>query len=208
MKIAFIHYHLKTGGVTTVLKQQLHAVSSQWETLVLTGLPPETPFPARIVHIPELGYSSEYRHEIDPDDVAQTILKAIERIFEDSCDVLHVHNPTLAKNRHFIKILKALQKRGANLLLQIHDFAEDGRPHAYFAEDYPADCHYGVINGRDYELLLNAGLKGRWTASACERRQSWQSDTAGSPAQTPGVVSRKSHTAQKYRRSHLMVAFF
>ncbi len=159
MKIAFIHYHLKTGGVTTVLKQQLDAVSSQWETLVLTGLPPETPFPARIVHIPELGYSSEYRHEIDPDDVAQTVLKTIERIFEGSCDVLHVHNPTLAKNRHFIKILKALQKRGANLLLQIHDFAEDGRPHAYFAEDYPADCHYGVINGRDYELLLNAGLK-------------------------------------------------
>ena len=110
MKIAFIHYHLKTGGVTTVLKQQLDAVSSQWETLVLTGLPPETPFPARIVHIPELGYSSEYRHEIDPDDVAQTILKAIERIFEDSCDVLHVHNPTLAKNRHFIKILRPYRK--------------------------------------------------------------------------------------------------
>ena len=159
MKIAFIHYHLKTGGVTTVLKQQLDAVSPQWETLVLTGLPPQTPFPARIVHIPELGYSSEYRHEFDPDDVAQMILKAIEQTFEDSCDVLHVHNPTLAKNRHFIKILKALQKRGANLLLQIHDFAEDGRPHVNFAEDYPADCHYGVINGRDYEMLLNAGLK-------------------------------------------------
>jgi len=159
MKIAFIHYHLKTGGVTTVLKQQLDAVSPQWETLVLTGLPPPTPFPVRIVHIPELGYSSEYRQEFDPDDVAQTILKAIEQTFEDSCDVLHVHNPTLAKNRHFIKILKALQKRSANLLLQIHDFAEDGRPHAYFAEDYPADCHYGVINGRDYDMLLKAGLK-------------------------------------------------
>ena len=50
---------------------------------------------------------------------------------------------------------------GANLLLQIHDFAEDGRPHAYFTEAYPADCHYGVINGRDYRILRDAGLKSR-----------------------------------------------
>ena len=26
MKIAFMHYHLKTGGVTTVIKQQLEAL--------------------------------------------------------------------------------------------------------------------------------------------------------------------------------------
>ena len=43
--------------------------------------------------------------------------------------------------------------------MQIHDFAEDGRPLAYFAEDYPANCHYGVINMRDYETMLKAGLK-------------------------------------------------
>ena len=140
MKIAFIHYHLKTGGVTTVFKQQLDAVAPQWETLVLTGLPPEMPFPARIVHIPELCYSSEYRHEFDPDDVAQMILKAIERTFDDSCDVLHVHNPTLAKNRHFIKILKALQKRGANLLLQIHDFSLQDKYH------YPKNRFYTYHN--------------------------------------------------------------
>jgi hypothetical protein len=58
-----------------------------------------------------------------------------------------------------IKILKSLQKRGVNLFLQIHDFAEDGRPFDYFADEYPADCHNGVINQRDYEILLAAGLK-------------------------------------------------
>jgi hypothetical protein len=73
--------------------------------------------------------------------------------------VLHVHNPTLAKNQYLLSILKKLQQNGLNLLLQIHDFAEDGRPLAYFHESYPPDCHYSVINQRDYQILLKAGLK-------------------------------------------------
>jgi hypothetical protein len=159
MKIAFLHYHLKTGGVTTVLKHQLAAIGKKWQTLVLSGLAPETPFPADFVHIPELGYSSQFKNKIDPDDVAETIINAIRHKFRGSCDVLHVHNPTLAKNIRFLEILKSLQKRGLNLFLQIHDFAEDGRPFDYFADEYPADCHYGVINQRDYDILLAAGLQ-------------------------------------------------
>ena len=159
MKIAFMHYHLKTGGVTTVLKQQLNAIGKKWQTLVLTGLPPETPFPANFVHIPELGYSSQYKKQIDPDNVADSIINAICNTFNGPCDVLHVHNPTLAKNKHFLKILKSLQNSGVNLFLQIHDFAEDGRPFDYFADEYPSDCHYGVINQRDYDILLVAGLQ-------------------------------------------------
>jgi len=154
-----MHYHLKTGGVTTVLKQQLNAIGKKWQTLVLTGLPPETSFPADFVHIPELGYSSQHKKPFDPDDVAESIINAICNKFNGRCDVLHVHNPTLAKNKHFLKILKSLQKKGLNLFLQIHDFAEDGRPSAYFADEYPSNCHYGVINQRDYDILLAAGLK-------------------------------------------------
>ncbi|MGB5984142.1 MAG: hypothetical protein WBG37_02475, partial [Desulfobacterales bacterium] len=75
------------------------------------------------------------------------------------CDLLHVHNPTLAKNRDFLGVLKILQQQGVRLFLQIHDFAEDGRPRHYFEEDYPENCHYGVINSRDYGLLRAAGLK-------------------------------------------------
>ena len=159
MKIAFLHYHLKTGGVTTVLKEQLVAIGEKRHTLVLTGLPPEMPFPADFVHIPELGYSRQVKKKVDPEDVAETIINAIRHKFNGACDVLHVHNPTLAKNKRFLEILKYLQKRGVNLFLQIHDFAEDGRPFDYFADEYPADCHYGVINQRDYDILINAGLK-------------------------------------------------
>ncbi len=159
MRIAFIHYHLKTGGVTTVLKQQLDALSDDWQTLVLTGDLPQAPFPAPVVCIPELAYTSQETGRFDPDDVARAILEAIHSSFKGPCDILHVHNPTLAKNHQFLKIIKALQKKGVNLLLQIHDFAEDGRPRAYFGETYPADCHYSVINRRDYRILRNAGLK-------------------------------------------------
>ena len=158
MKIAYMHYHLKTGGVTTVLKQQLSAVAGLVDPLIITGNLPDTALNADTVHIPEIGYSSDYQGPVEPFEVARSILKAIQSRFGGPCDVLHVHNPTLAKNRYLLSILKILQQNGLNLLLQIHDFAEDGRPLAYFHESYPADCHYGVINKRDYQILLKAGL--------------------------------------------------
>jgi hypothetical protein len=158
MKIAFIHYHLKTGGVTTVLNQQLAAVARSNEALVLTGDPAETRLPADLVHLPELAYSSEYKGVFNAKDVARKILNAMRDRFSGPCDVLHIHNPTLAKNTQFLEIIRFLQNEGVNLLLQIHDFAEDGRPLAYFTDEYPADCHYGVINKRDYDILLKAGL--------------------------------------------------
>ena len=59
MKIAFIHYHLKTGGVTTVLKQQVEAIREECEVLVLSGELPGESFPADSVYIPGLGYDSQ-----------------------------------------------------------------------------------------------------------------------------------------------------
>jgi len=154
-----MHYHLKTGGVTTVLKQQVSAGARQTEQLVITGHPPRTPWEAETVHIPEINYSADYKGTFKPVDVAREIIKVIHSKFNGPCDILHVHNPTLAKNQHFLTILKLLQQEGLNLLLQIHDFAEDGRPFAYSADTYPADCHYSVINQRDYHILLKSGLK-------------------------------------------------
>jgi len=159
MNIAFVHYHLKTGGVTTVLRQQIEAVHAGNRVLVLTGSPPEPAFPAPIAAIKGLGYDNPSRAAPPPEKVAESMIKAIHAHFGGNCHVLHVHNPTLAKNTHFLKILQLLQQEKLNLLLQIHDFAEDGRPQSFFNEAYVSDCHYGVINSRDYELLQKAGLK-------------------------------------------------
>ena len=126
--------------------------------LVITGEKPESAFPVDTVHIPQLAYSTIYRESINPDNVAQAVINAIQTRFNGRADILHVHNPILAKNTYFLKILNALQEKDVPLFLQIHDFAEDGRPHSYFAEDYPKDCHYSVVNSRDYHFLLKSGL--------------------------------------------------
>ncbi|MCP4104953.1 MAG: glycosyltransferase family 4 protein [Desulfobacteraceae bacterium] len=159
MKTAFIHYHMKTGGVATVIKQQAQALKDVCDTLVMAGEIPETPFPFDTVQIPGLGYDKQGIEPDDPDDVANRIVKAIFSKWKHGCDVLHVHNATLAKSKNFLKILKTLQKNNIRIFVQIHDFAEDGRPLAYFPDEYLADCHYGAINSRDYNILLKAGLK-------------------------------------------------
>jgi hypothetical protein len=159
MKIAFIHYHLKTGGVTTVLKQQIKAIQNSCDTFVLTGSDQKPSFPVDSAFIPGLGYDRSSQIKPPPNVVAESIINAIFAKFGSKCDVLHVHNPTLAKNTDFLNILKELQIKNLNLFLQIHDFAEDGRPKVYFFDQYLSDCHYGVINSRDYDILLKAGLK-------------------------------------------------
>jgi hypothetical protein len=159
MKIAFVHYHLKTGGVTTCLKHQVEALKNDCDMCVITAEMAKTDFPAAMIHIPQLAYSADYPHAFEPEEVAEQMVRSIQSHFNGPCDIVHVHNPILAKNKKFLKILKVLQERGLSLFLQIHDFAEDGRPQSYFSEDYPADCHYSVVNSRDYRILLKSGLK-------------------------------------------------
>jgi glycosyltransferase involved in cell wall biosynthesis len=159
MKITFMHYHLKPGGVTSCLKQQVHALKDDCDVLVITGEAPNDAFPADTIIIPELAYSTHYAKPFHARDVAETIIDAIQTRFNGPCDILHVHNPMLAKNKKLLQILKTVQKRGVCLLLQVHDFAEDGRPQSYYGEDYPQDCHYSVVNSRDYNILLRSGLK-------------------------------------------------
>ena len=158
MKIVFIHYHLKIGGVTTVIQQQIDSIKEDCQVLVLTGELPKGRFPTDIIHIPGLGYTQANDIPLDPESVAESVQDAITHRWPEGCDLIHVHNPTLAKNIHFLNILKALQKRNFKLFLQIHDFAEDGRPAAYFEDEYVSDCHYGVINSRDYRILEKSGL--------------------------------------------------
>ncbi len=158
MKIAILHYHLKTGGVTTVLKRQISALRGNCEVLVLTGEQAGTVLPCRVVEIPGLGYELPCTPSPAADVTAERVLKALSEVWPGGCDVLHIHNPTLAKNRNFIRCIKRLQASGVNLFLHIHDFAEDGRPDSYSLESYPVDCHYGVINTRDRRIVVKAGL--------------------------------------------------
>ncbi len=162
MKIAVIHYHLQPGGVTTVIMRQIRAVCGHNDFLVITGESfREGDFPAETACLPEIGYDTPGGPAcVQPELAAEKITAAIRRKWPQGCDLIHVHNPFLAKNRAFLQILQALQNRGETLFLQLHDLAEDGRPDHYFAETpYPADCHFGVINSRDRDILIAAGAE-------------------------------------------------
>ncbi|RJP79662.1 MAG: hypothetical protein C4522_09455 [Desulfobacteraceae bacterium] len=158
MKIAFIHYHLKPGGVTTVIRQQIEAIQDDCEPIVLTGEKPEQ-FQIPVIHIPGIAYDRNNINSSSPEKTAEDIIRAIHHVWPDGCDIVHIHNPILAKNRNFLNVLKILHRKGFRLLLQIHDFAEDGRPFSYYPENYPENCHYCVINSRDHGILKNAGLR-------------------------------------------------
>jgi hypothetical protein len=160
MKVAFVHYHLNPGGVTTVIRQQIAVLKKDCDVMVITGAPPAEEFPVKTVVIPEIGYARPGKKQPAPEKTAQKIARAITDHWPSGCDILHIHNPLLAKNSDFQKVLGALQDLDFRLLLQVHDFAEDGRPGAYFRDDpYPANCHYCVINQRDYNALIKSGLK-------------------------------------------------
>ncbi len=161
LKIAYLHYHLKPGGVTTVIRHQTQHRPSGSTSVVVCGTPPPSSFPAPVVTVPGIGYDGTPGTEKPAQSIAAMIDQAINNAFGGSgrCDLIHVHNPLLAKNRQFLDIIRHLQSMGYPLLLQVHDFAEDGRPGAYFHRDeYPSDCHYSVINRRDYRFLLDCGL--------------------------------------------------
>ena len=103
MKIVFMHYHLKTGGVTTFLKHQVEALKNDCDMCVITGEMAKTDFPAEMIHIPQLAYSADYPHAFEPEDVAGQVVRAVESHFNGACDIVHVHNPILAKNKNFLK---------------------------------------------------------------------------------------------------------
>ena len=161
MKIAIVHFHLKTGGVTSVIHAQVQSIQKRGhDVLVISGQEPEKQEACETAVVPGLAYDA-HRTPQSPRSVADAVLAAVAATWPLGADILHVHNPTLAKNRDLQSILKLLQKAGVRLLCQIHDFAEDGRPTAYFKEEYVPDCHYAALNRRDCERLRLAGLDAR-----------------------------------------------
>jgi hypothetical protein len=92
-------------------------------------------------------------------NLARGLLEAMEDRWGGPADVVHVHNPLIRKNAALLPALNILNRRGIRLLLQNHDLAEDFRPDVYYPGEYPENCHYAVINSRDYSFLHRAGLK-------------------------------------------------
>jgi hypothetical protein len=167
MKVAILHYHLRSGGVTSVIRRQVAALREGPEVhdvVLLCGSAPDGPPGAPVEIIEGLDYAGAPAvagrgGETAERALAANIGKALKRAFPTGCDLLHVHNPLIRKNAALLGALAALADSGQRLFIQVHDLAEDFRPDVYDAEArYPSGCDYAVINSRDREALVTAGL--------------------------------------------------
>ncbi|WP_462320857.1 glycosyltransferase [Halochromatium sp.] len=177
MHIAIVHFHLQTGGVTRVIQHACSVLAAAGHSVVvLSGEPAQQPesLRARIEVIPALGYE-EHRQPLAPRALQQAMEQAAKRALGTSPDVWHVHNHCLGKNLALPGAVRGLAKAGHRLLLQPHDFAEDGRPALYrrmletisaqdgarlSAQLYPLapQIHYATLNARDHRFLAAAGI--------------------------------------------------
>ncbi|MDP8243767.1 MAG: glycosyltransferase family 4 protein [Candidatus Hinthialibacter antarcticus] len=177
MRVAIVHYHLRPGGVTRVIENAVASLKERVAAVAISG--PNGPtferkrFPCPIVELPALAYE-EGAPACSPDELAIQLREAATHALGGAPDVWHIHNHSLGKNATLTAAVHRLAQRGERLLLQIHDFAEDGRPSNYrflterlshsnpggFSEQlYPdaAHIHYAALNARDLNILATAG---------------------------------------------------
>ena len=168
LRIALVHYHLRPGGVTTVLSRTLAALRDHAvQCVVLSGEACEDPatWPAPVRVVPGLGYDDGTSSRLTAEDLERAATDALG----GPPQLWHIHNHALGKSAGLPRVVPDLARRGCPLLLHLHDFAEDGRPGNYArlnqqlgdAADrlYPraAHVHYAVLNRRDHSFLLHAG---------------------------------------------------
>ncbi len=177
MRVCIVHYHLQTGGVTRVIEHACEALLARGERVgVLVGEAPQTPLPAGADCRPLSGLAYEDRRAAQsPDQLAAAMVEAARDALGGPPDLWHVHNHSLGKNTLLPGALLRLARGGHRLLLQPHDFPEDGRPALYdrlrrqladgdvgrlSALLYPLapQIHYATLNARDRGLLAAAGV--------------------------------------------------
>jgi len=175
MRVAILHYHLRPGGVTRVIEMAWAALHERGlDVLVITGEPaPENSrIPASSIQVvPELCYGVSARES----DLLRAEVEAAElRHWGHLAEVLHFHNHALGKNFALPLAIAKWAEMGRRLLLQIHDFAENGRPANYWRllEElggtdglgrclYPvaSQVGYAVLTTSDASRLQEGGLK-------------------------------------------------
>ena len=129
MKVAIVHYHLRRGGVSQVIQSAQNALrNSGTEVLIISGEAPGDGLNIdNLVVIPGLKYRKEAFQSIT-ENLKQALKDAAQNHFGSQPDVWHFHNHSLGKNVLTPLLVTSLAEDKARLLLQLHDFPEDGRP--------------------------------------------------------------------------------
>lgn len=208
--VAVVHYHLRPGGVTRVIERAVESLGNEVEILAFTGeasapgnplTPMEEPFHA-------LGYSD--RNPDEAEKLAEDLRFTARCLFGRDPDIWHIHNHSLGKNSFTPQLVWHLANAGCRLLLQPHDFAEDGRPGNYrLLRDhlgeklarilYPVADHvwYAPINFRDKVFLENSGVPN--VHELPNAVTSHATDSGGQPASAKTIV----YPARAIRRKNM-----
>lgn len=175
MRLAIVHYHLRRGGVTRVIASALEALGeAAGKAVVLSSTPSEEPLPCPVAVIPELAYTRSASPQAAR-SLAREMMQEASRHCGGAPDLWHVHNHSLGKNANFPEALRRIASTRVPVLLQIHDFAEDGRPDNYRVRQAPftdgtfdqpdtalypvaPQIGYAVLNERDRRILRDAGV--------------------------------------------------
>lgn len=170
MKLAIVHYHLNKGGVTRIIEQiQCSLEDSGFDLLCLTGQPYKGDALNTTTYVPELDYQNA-SSSLTADILYLRVKEAVFKHWKGWPDVWHMHNHSLGKNPAWVEVVERLAREGHRMLLHVHDFAEDFRPSQYtlmkslcpesLKKLYPiaGNVHYGVLNQRDYQILLSCGV--------------------------------------------------
>ena len=172
LTVAVVHYHARPGGVTSVMRDSLLALKEAGLPIrllrVIGEAPPEESISFPTVVIPGLSYPEA----MDQDDLQDWAAGAFNAVKETlggrEPDIWHFHNHALGKNKSMLYWVNWLHQIDQNLLLQIHDFAEDHRiANFHYREQhrppalpvYPVgqNIRYAVLNQRDKKILIAAG---------------------------------------------------
>jgi glycosyltransferase involved in cell wall biosynthesis len=113
VKIAILHYHLRTGGVATVFRNAQRALAGKFDVQVLADFGyDEHPARSRAVFVAE----------------SRRLANRLAQLLR-GVDVLHTHNVGLGKHPRLTYAIKLLaERRGIKIINQVHDFPEDNRP--------------------------------------------------------------------------------
>jgi glycosyltransferase involved in cell wall biosynthesis len=128
-----LHYHLRPGGVTTVIRNAQRALAKKCDVDVLT----------------DFGYAD------DPRTFRRRARGYLRRL--PRTGILHTHNAGLGKNPALTYAIKLLAETGrVRIINQVHDFPEDHRPAQLRAlryctgkrnDDFYRDiCYYDLPN--------------------------------------------------------------
>ena len=175
MRVAIVHYHFRKGGVTRVVTSALRSLEALGiRVAVLAGEGASDPdLEGRVTVVPGLGYRDDFALNA-VSELEQDLRRAAREALGGDPDCWHLHNTSLGKNRVWTACVAAMARSGEPMVLQLHDFAEDGRSKNYkvLASDlaaaegglasslYPVGPNvlYATLNSRDRSRLVASGL--------------------------------------------------